>query len=152
LVGDGSVVLIEAGNAQASEVMVGWVVYVGRSGGIHRIALGDKQDHALSGSRKQHPVGISEVALISDLSNLLPTITTETTKLPSVPGVSQVPIPGEQDPVQLQPLNNVLGSGVFKVVGRACILGPFQEPMDWVYLNADIDRMGSEALGPRRSD
>jgi hypothetical protein len=102
----------------------------------------DINNHSLSGSSQKYPIGIPQIALIVGICNSAPTVAAKSMVTPSRVAKPEIGIPGYAGPINLQSLDIVFCSRIFKVIAGSCIFFAIQKPVHWVHGNPDVNCIG----------
>ena len=116
------------------------------------IAFRDADHHALAGTRQQDSVSVDLIGFSLFRADVQPAVAGKREVLPHTVIPTQVAIPNEAGPVQLQPLHIELRGSIFKELRGSDIRNIIQKPVHRIRLAADIDRERAQALRLRRND
>lgn len=108
---------------------------------IVRIPWRYENDHALSGTSQENPIGIDQIAPIVAIVNLGPAIAAKIMVGPSGFREPKVTVPIHAGPVKFQSYDLEFGGGVFEVKARSGILLSIQEPVHRADAYADAYRV-----------
>src|SRR5262249_37573283 len=142
----------DVGDTQSDEVLVRVVVEGRRARRIRWVTRRNENDHSLSSSGQKDPIRVQQVALPVLLVDGRPCISSKRLVTPRITVTPEVGIPCHADPIELEALNLEFGCRILEVIARSRIVPVVQEPLDWIDVHADIDRMRLESLGLRRGD
>ena len=132
--------------AKRFEVIECWIV---ESRGTRRVVLTafwNDEDHALTCTRQQNPVGIFQINLAIYLIDPIPTGAFELVVGPICTVEAKIAVPDNAGPIQFQTLYLKFGRDIFKVVGGTSVALAVEEPSNRVSLYSHINRVWLESL------
>ena len=100
-------------DAGSNQVFKGRIVESGGTSRVGRVASGNENHHALTGTGEEDAVRITKILLAVKFMYCCPLAASEGTVLPAAFGETEVSIPSDTDPVELEPLNLELRGGIF---------------------------------------
>src|SRR6476620_2446370 len=128
-------------DSQLSQVAVNGIIEVRRTRWIRWISLGHYENHPLSGTGQQHAVCVCQIELSLSLLDPIPPSPLELMVRPPTIGETEVAVPHDACPVELEALHLKLGCNVLQVVGRACVVFAIEKPFDRISFDADVNRV-----------
>ena len=93
--------------SQPLKIIIRRIIELRQAGGVVRVAFGDADDHALTGSGEENTVGIELVGTTFRLVDVLPAVAAEVEMLPAVTlgVIAEIAVPDQARPVQFEALD-----------------------------------------------
>ncbi len=98
------------------QIFKGWIIKSLIASCVFRITWWDYDHHTLPGTGQKNSIGVLEVELPFTLSDPIPSISAKRPMFPPLCRISEISVPGDACPIQLETLYVKFRGNVFKII------------------------------------